>query len=96
MIQSTYLSGFLRHDKLRKYVDQGVLRLVLWNSTSECVGHPKCRQTLQYCHSILAHWGSNVRLSIADHDEYFVLPDPNHFSNIQVHKKCRVALGKIA
>jgi hypothetical protein len=73
----------MENERLRQRVAEGTLRFILWDSTPECVGHLKCYQTVQYCHSVLAHWGRHVSLSMADHDEYFVIPTPDKYSNIQ-------------
>eukprot|EP00884_Botryococcus_braunii_P010128 jgi/Botrbrau1/19116/Bobra.0077s0029.1 len=81
--QSTYLGGFMEDERLRRRVAEGVLRFVLWDSTPECVNHLKCYQPLQYGHAILAHWGRPVRLSMADHDEYFAIPYPANITTIQ-------------
>ena len=36
-----------------------------------------------YSHAILAHWGQPVYLSLADHDEYLSLNNPDKYSNVQ-------------
>lgn len=82
-LQSTYLAGFWEDARLRRYWEAGVLEYVLWDSTSECVGHLKCMQPLMYSHSILAHWGQPVYLSFADHDEYLSLNNPDKYSSVQ-------------
>lgn len=43
-MQSTYIWGFWEDHRLRKLWTEGKLEFVLWDSTAECVGHPKCMQ----------------------------------------------------
>ena len=43
-LQSTYIWGFWEDHRLRKLWTEGKLEFVLWDSTAECVGHPKCMQ----------------------------------------------------
>lgn len=56
---------------------------MLWDATSECVGHLKCMQPLMYSHALLATWGQPVYLSLADHDEYLALPNPGRVATVQ-------------
>lgn len=65
-----------------------MLEFVLWDSTAECVGHLKCMQPLMYSHAILAHWGKPVYMSLADHDEYLSLENPDKYANVHdlIHK----------
>ena len=81
--QSTFLAGFAEDPRLRRLWADGALEFVLWDSTSECVGHLKCMQPLMYSHALLATWGQPVYLSLADHDEYLALPDPDRVASVQ-------------
>ena len=36
-----------------------------------------------YSHAILAWWGQSVYLSLADHDEYLALANPEKAANVQ-------------
>lgn len=45
-LQSTYIWGFWEDHRLRKLWTEGKLEFVLWDSTAECVGHPKCMQVI--------------------------------------------------
>ena len=62
---------------------EGHLEFVLWDSTTECTDHLKCFQPVMYSHAVLAFWGANVYLSMADHDEYLALPNPSKAANVQ-------------
>ena len=62
---------------------EGHLEFVLWDSTTECTDHLKCFQPVMYSHAVLVFWGANVYLSMADHDEYLALPNPNKAANVQ-------------
>lgn len=41
-VQSIHIWGFWEDHRLRKLRKVGKLEFVLWDSTSECVGHLKC------------------------------------------------------
>lgn len=83
-LQAPYLRGFLEDRNLQQWVNAGVLRYVLWDSTPDFRDRPKSFKTVQYNHAILSHWGAHVRLSITDPDEFFVLPYPLEAKSIQV------------
>lgn len=82
-VQATFLAGFWEDARLRRLWAEGTLEFVLWDSSAECVGHLKCMQPLMYSHAILAHWGQPVYLSLADHDEYLALPNPERYASVQ-------------
>jgi len=77
--QASFLSEFLRDERLRVFIRAGQLELVLWDHLGECVGppHMRCWQPIVYSHAILEAWGSGLHLLISDIDEYFVLPKAN-------------------
>ena len=74
--QSTFLGRLLEDRHLQQFLADGTLELVLWEGTAECGkgARLKCWQPVLYSHAILAAWGSDVYLSLADHDEYLALP----------------------
>ena len=77
--QSIFVASFLADPRLAALVDAGRLVLVLWDGTAWCSGpaHIKCWQPVIYSHAILMGWGmANLRLALADHDEYLALPSP--------------------
>ena len=82
-VQSTFLGGFLADERLRRLVAEGLLEFVLWDGTTECTDHLKCFQPVMYSHAVLAFWGANVYLSMADHDEYLALPNPERATSVQ-------------
>jgi len=74
--QSTFLAGLLRDARLAAFRADGTLEIVLWEGTAECGkgARLKCWQPVLYSHAVLAAWGTDAYLSLADHDEYLALP----------------------
>ena len=53
-------------------------------------------QPLMYSHAILAWWGQSVYLSLADHDEYLALANPEKAANVQdLMAKCFDDLAQV-
>lgn len=53
-------------------------------------------QPLMYSHAILAWWGQSVYLSLADHDEYLALANPERAANVQdLMAKCFDGLTQV-
>ncbi len=89
--QSIFVASFLADPRLAALVDAGRLVLVLWEGTAWCSGpaHIKCWQPVIYSHAILMGWGmANLRLALADHDEYLALPSPSVRSVQALVKYC--------
>ena len=74
-VQSPFLSALLADARLAPFLADGTLQLVLWEGVAECGkgARLKCWQPVLYSHAILAAWGTNAYLSLADHDEYLAL-----------------------
>ena len=109
-MQSPFLSALLADRRLAPFLADGTLQLVLWEGVAECGkgARLKCWQPVLYSHAILAAWGTNAYLSLADHDEYLALPAGGPTRRVQdlisicgghdtqARRACVLALAEVA